>query len=360
MIIYYSLPKDVQNKFNSQLDSIIIGRKPLPDQSIDLDLEPDEFVSHQHSRISFENGKYWIEDMGSANGTWINDEKIQEKTLLTAEDSIRIGYTTITVHIDSEKEDPAFECIVDLEDPTLISEAECVTAISGIDEETIIRDTADSTEIEILDDATIVSAQEKLPDFENMYDPTIDKTIVDFAAASKENEIVSREKTSEDKPELSYSRLKAFNDFCSSLETIKEFEELADIFSKKLHVMVPNAQTGAILLSDERDNLHLQAHWPAGNNSYSKISCRKAFDTCEAFIWSDRNQKVNGDDLTENLVFRNIQSAIYLPLPVTAKAIGVMYVDNSYTPDAFSLTDLELMRAVAKQVVIFINYQIIR
>ncbi len=355
MILYYSLPKDAQKEFKSESDSIIIGRKPLPDQSIDLDLIQDEFVSHQHSRISFEESTYWIEDMGSANGTWINDEKIQGKTLLTAADRIRIGYTEITVHIDSADEDSDFECIADMSDPTLISEAECVTAISGIDEETIIRDTANPTEVEILDEATLVSAQEKLPDYGNGYDPTVEETVVDFDADFQENGIVSNEKNSDDKPALSYSSLKAFNDFCSSMETIKGFEELADVFSQRLQFMIPNAQRGGILLSDERCELHLKAHWPAGNHSYNKIWCRKAFDSCEAFLWSDREGNIISDDSPGNSVYRNIQSAIYLPLPVRTNAMGVMYVDNDDIPGAFSLTDLQLMKAVANQVTILIR-----
>ncbi len=337
MIIYYSLPKDVQKEFNSGLDSIIIGRKPKPGQSVDLDLIQDEFVSHQHSRISFENGHYWIEDMDSGNGTWINDEIIREKTRLTATDRIRIGYTEMTVHMDSTDEDSDLECMHDLYDATLISEPESVTEISGMDDKTRISDTADPMEFETFDDVTIVNIQEETPD---------DETIVDFSAASHAHGIASDEKTSEDKPDLPYSRLKMFNDFCSELETVKGYEALALVFSQKLQIMIPNAQRGAILSLDEQHGLKLKATWPAGKYTDRETWCQEALDRCEAFIRSYREDNANKDP---------VRSAIYLPLLIRTKAIGVIYVDTHYIPGIFSLTDLELMKAVANHVAIFVN-----
>jgi len=357
MIIYYSLPKDAQKEFNSELDSIIIGRKPKPGQSIDLDLMQDDFVSHQHSRISYENGKYWIEDMCSANGTWLNDEKIQEKTLLTVEDKIRIGYTEIIVHMDTIDGNTDIEPIPDRNKTTVMSDAECATKISEIDEETKIRDDYDTTDFQPLGGATIVNAQKEMPDDENRYDLPAEETVADFSAGSLKNEMGSIEKASEDKPDLSYSQLKNFNEFCSSLEILKEFEELALILSQKLPLIVPNAQRGAILLSDEKCELHLKAHWPTGNHSAGKIWCQKAYDTREAVLWTHQDDTGNDETSSENSIYGYIQSAIYLPLIIRTKAIGAMYVDNDYTSKPFSLTDLELMKAVATQVTLFIHNQ---
>ena len=292
MIIYYSFPKDTEKEFKSESNSIIIGRKPLKGQSVDLDLREDEYVSHQHSRIFIENDKYWIEDMGSANGTWINDNKILGRTLLAASDRIRIGYTDITVFIETADQASEFECTPDINDPTLIRETESVTEISGFDEKTIVSDDTEPTEIGSLDEATIVSIHEEMPDYENTHDPATEKTEVDFSDSFQEI-IIPDEKTFDDHPALPYSCLKAFNNFCSALENAKGFEDLAFIFSRELHFMIPNAQRGAILLSDEMYELHLKAHWPTESYTYSMNFCKKALDTCEALIWSDLNHHPN-------------------------------------------------------------------
>jgi adenylate cyclase len=51
---------------------------------------PDNAVSRRHAKIFFKNYNYYIEDLGSANGTWINDQKIK-KAKLSPGDQISIG-----------------------------------------------------------------------------------------------------------------------------------------------------------------------------------------------------------------------------------------------------------------------------
>jgi adenylate cyclase len=77
-------------------DDVIIGR-PEGGGKVDLDLGFDPWVSHRHARIWLENGNYWVEDLGSKNGTTLNGEKMQprEARLLRAGDSVRLGDTTV-------------------------------------------------------------------------------------------------------------------------------------------------------------------------------------------------------------------------------------------------------------------------
>jgi two-component system cell cycle response regulator len=69
----------------------ILGR----DKSVDIQVE-DANVSRQHSQISREGDLLYIEDLGSRNGTFLNDEKIEKgKKLLEKEDMIKIGGTIL-------------------------------------------------------------------------------------------------------------------------------------------------------------------------------------------------------------------------------------------------------------------------
>jgi len=54
----------------------------------------DEGVSRRHSRLVQEGGDVWIEDLGSANGTYIDDAPVK-RHLLKDGDKIRMGSTTI-------------------------------------------------------------------------------------------------------------------------------------------------------------------------------------------------------------------------------------------------------------------------
>jgi pSer/pThr/pTyr-binding forkhead associated (FHA) protein len=56
----------------------------------------DGQLSRRHARIARDaDGRLTIEDLGSANGTFLNDERVQEPRVLTIGDSIRIGTTTL-------------------------------------------------------------------------------------------------------------------------------------------------------------------------------------------------------------------------------------------------------------------------
>lgn len=75
--------------------SIALGSTPvlLGQEGINPDLN-DMCISRQHARIVW-NGAYWIEDMNSTNGTFVNGARIWpgQPTMLQPGDVITLGYT---------------------------------------------------------------------------------------------------------------------------------------------------------------------------------------------------------------------------------------------------------------------------
>ena len=69
--------------------AVVIGR----DDGNDIIL-PDPNVSCVHARIEERGGSHWIIDLGSRNGTWVNEERISEKEL-NEQDVIRLGATRL-------------------------------------------------------------------------------------------------------------------------------------------------------------------------------------------------------------------------------------------------------------------------
>ncbi len=63
-----------------------LGRKPS--NTIVLD---DDFVSGEHTLISWREGRPWIEDVESTNGTFLNDSEVTRPTAITEGDIIGIG-----------------------------------------------------------------------------------------------------------------------------------------------------------------------------------------------------------------------------------------------------------------------------
>ncbi len=62
-----------------------IGR--LPDNNVQID---NLAVSGHHARISWEQGQYIVEDLGSLNGTYVNNERVG-KAALKHGDKVKIG-----------------------------------------------------------------------------------------------------------------------------------------------------------------------------------------------------------------------------------------------------------------------------
>lgn len=63
-----------------------IGR----DAGNDISL-PDEAASARHAKLEAEDGAWWIEDLGSTNGTLVNGVRIEKRERLRPGDEIGIG-----------------------------------------------------------------------------------------------------------------------------------------------------------------------------------------------------------------------------------------------------------------------------
>ncbi len=64
----------------------VLGR----DAGNDIPL-PDEAASARHAKLEAEDGAWWVEDLGSTNGTLVNGARIERRERLRPGDEIGIG-----------------------------------------------------------------------------------------------------------------------------------------------------------------------------------------------------------------------------------------------------------------------------
>ena len=57
----------------------------------------DDFASGQHARFQTVRGLWYLEDLGSRNGTMLNGRNVLSVQLLKKRDKIQIGHTVMTV-----------------------------------------------------------------------------------------------------------------------------------------------------------------------------------------------------------------------------------------------------------------------
>ncbi|MBZ5735530.1 FHA domain-containing protein [Nocardioides sp. TRM66260-LWL] len=71
---------------------VLIGRGS--DAAIRLD---DDYASTRHARIAASGDQWFVEDLGSTNGTYIGSVRITQPTTVTVGTQVRIGKTIIEV-----------------------------------------------------------------------------------------------------------------------------------------------------------------------------------------------------------------------------------------------------------------------
>jgi pSer/pThr/pTyr-binding forkhead associated (FHA) protein len=76
---------------------VTIGRDPACECTVD-----DEAISARHARLSFHHNQWWLEDLGSTNGTMFNQEKLSMPTVVISEDEFKCGDTRFIISLDGE------------------------------------------------------------------------------------------------------------------------------------------------------------------------------------------------------------------------------------------------------------------
>lgn len=85
-------PEGTSVTFNKP--EVLIGR----DNECDFQVK-DESVSAHHARLIYRSSQWWVEDLESTNGTYLNDEKVETPTVIIKGDELRIGQDLLLVSI---------------------------------------------------------------------------------------------------------------------------------------------------------------------------------------------------------------------------------------------------------------------
>lgn len=74
---------------------IILGRDP----GCDIPLKGDDTISTRHAQISYHHGQWWVQDLASTNGTFLNQLTLSAPTVITSGDEIRCGNARLSINI---------------------------------------------------------------------------------------------------------------------------------------------------------------------------------------------------------------------------------------------------------------------
>lgn len=300
MRIFYMTESEDRKEFSTDSNLVILGRLQIKQRDY-LSLN-DGKVSAHHARLTCENDEYWIEDLGSTNGTWVNEKRIKVRTQLKPRTVVRVGGTTLTVEMAPVKPSPPLTST-----KTMPPASTKTVPPEGTP-------------------AEMVKASKPLPDL--------------FLADSS--------------PKKARHRLSVFCELSAALGEIENIESLALTLLAHLHKAFPRKARSmrcGLLLGDD---LVLKAYHPHDMPpTCSTTLARYVLAKKKACLWNiDAPTEV---DKSASLFQHETQSAMYAPLIWKNEILGVLYADASSPKAAFDKEDLQLMQAIGTLGAMFMN-----
>lgn len=92
------LGQDKLSQSHFSQNEVMIGR----DTNCDLSVM-DEALSAHHARVIFHHGQWWLEDLDSTNGTFLNHEKLSVPAVVITGDEFKCGNTLFNIRINLDE-----------------------------------------------------------------------------------------------------------------------------------------------------------------------------------------------------------------------------------------------------------------
>jgi adenylate cyclase len=303
-------------------DNLCIGRTP----ENDIELK-DSLISRRHTSIVKKGDRYVVYDLGSSNGTFVNRERVEMKTLENG-DVIKLGDSEITFFEDERTRPP----------PTPLparSEDRKIPDIYGSQQ--IVQHVDDIAESYSFDISDALSKGLSLKDI---------RREVGGEKAAKDSKM--------------FFILFQVGKALSTAPTLDEMLATAT----KLIFEVINAERGVILLRGIGGSdlaARLAYHRAKGATDGKEIHVPK---TITSQVIGEKVSIITSDALQDprfmqglSIVQYNIRSALCVPLWEEKQVYGAIYLDNLAKSYAFTKDDLELLTAIANLIAIRIRQE---
>nr|WP_017573210.1 FHA domain-containing protein [Nocardiopsis halotolerans] len=106
---YSSKPSRPPRPRRNEPTALVVTQGSLKGTSVDLGVQPiligrapdstlvitDDYASGRHARVYSDNGRWFVEDLNSTNGTYLGQQKLNRPQPITVGQPIRIGKTVL-------------------------------------------------------------------------------------------------------------------------------------------------------------------------------------------------------------------------------------------------------------------------
>ena len=283
---------------------VLIGR----DSSNTITL-PDKKVSRKHASISPQGSEFLIEDLGSANGTMVNNRPVRQQ-ILKPGDEVRMGSTLLEFAILTDEDGPS----EDLKD-----DSPMVLPASD-------RDPAKGSTVQLTLRPRELESLVALPD---QAEPSI--------------------------LQKAYLRLAVMCRLINDLVTMTDLGELMDRTAEMVLEIIKADRALLMLVDGESGELSVQATRRRkglksdDEISFSKTISRRVFETGESILTSDA-MKDDRFQSSDSIMLHRIRSTLCVPVKTKDRILGIIHVDTLEKVMGFSQEELELLAAMGHQI----------
>jgi adenylate cyclase len=294
----------------------------------------DQSVSRKHAKITRTDQGHLLSDLGSFNGTLVNEALI-ESTLLKHEDIIKVGLNTLT-YLSQPQAGKLFKGTL--------------TLSGGIDlgkgPEPIIK--ASSETLSPMDSQDLLVSKEfgesgrSLPSKKEIELPEFKK---ELSALERTNKV-----------------LYVLYEISRQLNSIHDFGELLNKIMDLIFVVI-DADYGFLILTGEKDKEELiPVVVKSREDQNGEQESLKASRTIINRVIRDGVALLTSNAMTDSrldhaksLLLQQIRSAICVPLWRKDKIIGVIQLESVRLDNQFTQSDLELLKAIGSQMAMVIE-----
>ena len=300
----------MKTEFHLEQMDFTIGRGD-EHTSPDILLGSDPLVAPRHARVWQQGDAWWVEDLGSTNGTWVDAVRIDAPQRVVPGRPVQAGDSLVTW---MEVEPDTALVVAELLTPAPRRTAPAAGGATPANPPPAPTAAARTQETSVLISSRLEGRQSSPVYF--------DVTRAD-----------------------AQSRLTQLMELPLLLAVETDLVTMCRRVLERMLKLIPGAERGAFLVYDPGSKkLALRASEPEDEPPLSRTLVKKAAVEGCGFIWNAGDMRMEASESMRRLT---IMSGIYAPLMWQGEVMGVICVDNPSKLRAFNDEDLRFLMAVA-------------
>jgi phosphoserine phosphatase RsbU/P len=302
-----------------------IGRSARNDLCVE-----DPFASRLHAEVRRRGDGYWLSDLGSANGTYLNGARLTAPVMLQEKDAVRIGETEIvfterpgtapmrgqtSVLVSDSFAQPAPEATI-----VVSAKDSASNLLSSLD----IAQTTATNVVPAVSPQTIISSGASPASGRDALTTQDLLTIISRVSLTLLSPL-SLEETLNQVLDCVFEALPSDRGYLMLLEAAPG-RPAPELVCKALKTRRPDEQPGEVKLS----------------HSITEQVLRQGASVLTSDAQADPRFQQH-----QSIVLSGIRSVMAVPLAIEGQVSGMIYVDSSFGVNRFTRTDLELLTLIA-------------